>query len=63
MAERYERRSLDSTSDLVFSEWDKMFANSMATTAAIDSIVHHSVMLEFNLPNCRTDSALNRQAE
>ena len=41
IAERYERRSLGITSNLVFSEWEKIFANSMATTAAIDRIVHH----------------------
>ncbi len=47
IAERYERRSLGITSNLVFSEWEKVFANPMATAAAIDRIVHHSVILEF----------------
>ena len=42
IAERYERRSLGITSNLVFSEWEKVFANPMATAAAIDRIVHHS---------------------
>ena len=37
IAERYERRSLGITSNLVFSEWEKVFANPMATAAAIDS--------------------------
>ena len=45
IAERYERRSLGVTSNLVFSEWEKVFANPMATAAAIDRIVHHSVIL------------------
>ena len=35
----------------------------MATAAAIDRIVHHSVILEFDLPSYRTDAAQNRQAE
>ena len=48
IAERYERRSLGITSNLVFSEWEKVFANPMATAAAIDRIVHHSVILEFD---------------
>ena len=39
IAERYERRSLGITSNLVFSEWEKVFANSMATAAAKDRIV------------------------
>ena len=63
IAERYERRSLGITSNLVFSEWEKVFANPMATAAAIDRIVHHSVILEFNLPSYRTAAAQNRQAE
>ena len=49
--------------NLVFSEWEKVFANPMATAAAIDRIVHHSVILEFNLPSYRTAAAQNRQAE
>ena len=63
IAERYERRSLGITSNLVFSEWEKVFANPMATAAAIDRIVHHSVILEFDLPSYRTAVAQNRQAE
>ena len=62
IAERYERRSLGITSNLVFSEWEKVFANPMATAAAIDRIVHHSVILEFNVPSYRTSAARNRQA-
>ena len=62
-AERYERRSLGITSNLVFSEWEKVFANPMATAAAIDRIVHHSVILEFDVPSYRTAVAQNRQAE
>ena len=63
IAERYERRSLGITSNLVFSEWEKVFANPMATAAAIDRIVHHSVTLEFDLPSYRTSEAQSRQAE
>ena len=46
IAERYERRSLDITSNLVFSQWEHIFANPMATAAAIDRVVHHSVILD-----------------
>ena len=38
IAERYERRSLGITSNLVFSEWERIFANPMATAAAIDRV-------------------------
>jgi DNA replication protein DnaC len=37
LSERYERRSIMITSNLVFSEWDKIFKNPMTTAAAIDS--------------------------
>ena len=50
IAERYERRSLGITSNLVFSEWERIFANPMASAAAIDRVVHHSVILEFDGP-------------
>jgi DNA replication protein DnaC len=54
MAERYERRSLLITSNLVFSEWDRIFKNPMTTAAAIDRLVHHSVILGFDVPSYRT---------
>ena len=60
MAERYERRSLLVTSNLVFSEWDRIFRNPMTTAAAIDRLVHHSVILEFNVKSYRTDTAQQR---
>ena len=55
MAERYERRSLIITSNLVFSEWDQIFQNPMTTAAAIDRLVHHSVILEFDVPSYRSE--------
>ncbi|HVT37907.1 MAG TPA: IS21-like element helper ATPase IstB [Gemmatimonadaceae bacterium] len=55
MAERYERRSVMITSNLVFSEWDRIFKDKMATAAAIDRLVHHAVILEFDGPSYRTD--------
>jgi DNA replication protein DnaC len=48
LAERYERKSLMISSNLVFSEWDRIFKDPMTTMAAIDRLVHHSVILEFN---------------
>ena len=60
IAERYERRSLGITSNLVFSEWERIFANPMATAAAIDRVVHNSVILGFAVPSFRTDAAQQR---
>ena len=48
IAKHYERQSLGITSNLVFSEWERIFANPMATAAAIDQVAHHSVILEFD---------------
>lgn len=60
MAERYERRSLLITSNLVFSEWDRIFRNPMTTAAAIDRLVHHSVILEFDVDSYRSAEAQQR---
>lgn len=54
LAERYERRSVVITSNLVFSQWDQVFKNPMTTAAAIDRLVHHCVILEFDVPSYRS---------
>ena len=56
LAERYERKSMLITSNLVFSEWERIFKNPMTTAAAIDRLVHHSVILEFDVTSFRTKS-------
>ena len=63
IAERYERRSLGITSNLVFSKWERIFTNPMATAAALGRVVHHSVILEFAVPSYRTDAAQQRGQE
>jgi DNA replication protein DnaC len=60
LAERYERRSLLITSNLVFGEWERIFKNPMTTAAAIDRLVHHAVILEFNGRSKRADAAEER---
>jgi DNA replication protein DnaC len=57
LAERYERRSVIITSNLVFSEWDRIFKDPMTTAAAIDRLVHHCVILEMTGPSIRVDQA------
>ena len=37
LSERYERRSVMVTSNLVFSQWDRIFRDEMATAAAIEA--------------------------
>ena len=48
---RWRALATEDPSYLVFSEWEKVFANPMATAAAIDRIVHRSVILEFDVPS------------
>jgi DNA replication protein DnaC len=57
LAERYERRSVIITSNLVFSEWDRIFKDPMTTAAAIDRLVHHSVILELTGISIRIEQA------
>ena len=46
LAERYERRSVALSTNLVFSEWERIFKDPMTTLAAIDRVVHHAVILD-----------------
>jgi DNA replication protein DnaC len=57
LAERYERRSVLLSSNLVFSKWDQIFKDPMTTMAAIDRLVHHAVILEFNGESLRVPRA------
>jgi DNA replication protein DnaC len=57
LSERYERKSLMITSNLVFSEWDKIFKDPMTTAAAIDRLVHHSIILELDNESYRARQA------
>lgn len=57
LAERYERGSLLVTSNLPFSQWETIFKDPMTTAAAIDRLVHHSIILELNLPSYRMEIA------
>lgn len=60
-AERYERRSVMITSNLVFSEWERIFKDEMTTTAVIDRLVHHARILELNVGSYREEEAQRRR--
>ena len=57
LAERYERSSVMLTSNLPFSQWEQIFKDPMTTAAAIDRLVHHSVIIELNLSSYRAEQA------
>jgi DNA replication protein DnaC len=62
LAHRYERGSVMITSNLPFSRWEEIFKDPMTTAAAIDRLVHHSVVLELNIPSYRLEESKKRRA-
>jgi len=63
LAYRYERGSIMITSNLPFSKWEVIFKDPMTTAAAIDRLVHHSVILELNLSSYRLEESKNGKKE
>jgi hypothetical protein len=63
LADRYERSSVMITSNLSFSKWEQIFKDPMTTAAAIDRLVHHSVILELNIPSYRLEESHKAQAQ
>jgi DNA replication protein DnaC len=63
MADRYERRSMMITSNLPFSKWQQIFKDPMTTAAAVDRLVHHSIILELNLTSYRLEEAKRQHRE
>jgi DNA replication protein DnaC len=62
LAERYERRSVLVSSNLVFSKWDQIFKDPMTTMAAVDRLVHHAIILEFDGDSMRVVKAKDKSA-
>lgn len=63
LAERYERGSVLITSNLPFSKWESIFKDPMTTAAAIDRLVHHSVIVELNVASYRVEQAKKKKAD
>jgi len=63
LADRYERSSVMITSNLPFSQWEKIFKDPMTTAAAIDRLVHHSVILELNINSYRLEKSKENISE
>ena len=64
-SERYERKSIMLSTNLVFSEWERIFKHPMTALAAIDRIVHHSVILDMMTVKSRraTEATIREQAQ
>jgi len=63
LAYRYEKGSIMITSNLPFSGWEAIFKDPMTTAAAIDRLIHHSVILELNLESYRMEAAKKEKAK
>ena len=58
---RYERRSVAITANQSFGEWNNVFPDKAVTLAAVDRLVHHSVIFEMSVKSKRWEEALERQ--
>ena len=57
----YEQKSLITTSNLEFSQWNAVFGNDKLTAAMIDRLIHHSHILVFSGPGHRLEESMARQ--
>lgn len=57
LSDRYERKSIMLSSNLVFSKWGQIFKNEMTTMAAIDRLVHHATIIEYTGESIRASEA------
>ena len=61
LADRYEKGSVIITSNLPFSKWGEIFKDDMLAAAAIDRLVHHSVIIKFDVENYRIEEAAKKE--
>jgi len=61
ISECYEQKSLITTSNLEFSQWNTVFGNDKLTAAMVDRIIHHSHILVFSGPGHRLEESIQRQ--
>ena len=60
IAHRYESGSMIITANHPFSGWDQIFSDTIMTVAAIDRIVHHSIIIEIDADSFRKKQAMAR---
>lgn len=63
ISQRYERKSIMITTNLTYSEWDKVFLNSLTTAAAVDRIIHRCETYNIEGPSWREEEAKKRHAK
>ena len=60
LSERYEKGSIFITSNLPFSKWGRIFKDPTMATAAIDRLIHHSIIFELNIKSYRMEKATKK---
>ena len=64
LSERYERGSVLLSSNLPFSKWEQIFKDPMTTAAAVDRLIHHSVIIELRkIKSFRLDEAQSKSTQ
>jgi len=64
LSERYERKSVGISTNLIFSDWVRIFKSPLTTMAAIDRVVHHSVVLDLMpVTSFRAQTAVEAQRQ
>ena len=61
ISQRTERKSLLITTNLTYSQWDKVLVNPLNTAAAIERIVHKCETFNITGPGYRVEEAKKRQ--
>jgi len=61
ISQRYERKSLVITTNLPYSEWDKVFLNAVTTAAAVDRIIHNCETLNIQGSSYRAEQAKKKR--
>ncbi|MED4129955.1 IS21-like element helper ATPase IstB [Shouchella miscanthi] len=56
----YEQKSIIITSNLEFSQWNRIFSDARLTAALVDRVIHHAHILTFTGDSYRVTHALSR---
>lgn len=61
ISEFYEQKSLIITSNLEFSQWNRIFVDSRLTAALVDRLIHHAHIISYQGESYRLTNALSKR--
>lgn len=61
ITECYEQKSLILTSNLEFSQWNRIFTDSRLTAALVDRLIHHAHIISYTGSSYRLTNALSKR--